>query len=121
MSPGTSSAIGSSCSRPSRITAAVVATCFRISSTACLSLKLHEEVQQHAEQDHRDDDQSADGVAQRERYAAGHEKDDDQGIGQETEEAEQRSEARLPHQAVRAIETQPPRRLIGSQPGRSCL
>ena len=31
------------------------------------SLELHEEVQQHAEQDHRDDDQSADRVAERER------------------------------------------------------
>ena len=30
-------------------------------------------------------------------------------------------EARLPHQAVRAVETQSPSRLVGSQPGRSCL
>src|ERR1039458_5369079 len=35
ISPGTSSAVGNSASCPSRKTAAVVATCFRISSTAC--------------------------------------------------------------------------------------
>ena len=86
-----------------------------------LSLKLHEEVQQHAEQDHRDDDQSADRVAQRERYAAGHEKDDDQGIDQKAEKTDQSREARFPHHAVRAVETQPPLRLVGSQPGRSRL
>jgi hypothetical protein len=47
------------------------------------SLELHEEVQQYAEQDHRDDDQPADRVTQHERDGAGHEKDDDEGIGKE--------------------------------------
>ncbi len=86
-----------------------------------LSLKLHEEVQQHAEQDHGDDDQSADRVAQHERYAAGHQKDDDQGIDQKAEKIDQSREARFPDHAVRAVETQPTLRLIGSQPGRSRL
>jgi hypothetical protein len=56
-------------------------------------LELHEEVQQHAEQDHGDDDQSTDGVAERERNGAGDEKDDDEGIGQETEKTHQPCEA----------------------------
>ncbi len=58
-------------------------------------LELHEEVQQHAEQHHRDDDQAADRVAQRERDGAGHEEDDDEGIGEEAQEADQAGEARL--------------------------
>ena len=45
------------------------------------SLELHEEVQQHAEQNDGDDDQSTDWVSQHERYGAGNEKNDDQGIG----------------------------------------
>jgi hypothetical protein len=47
------------------------------------SLELHKEVQQYAEQDHRDDDQPADRVTQHERDGAGYEKDDDEGIGKE--------------------------------------
>src|SRR5450759_846898 len=50
-------------------------------------LELHEEVQQDAEQDHRDDDQSADPVSQRERNRAGHQKDDDERIAEEADEA----------------------------------
>ena len=46
-------------------------------------LELHEEVQQHTEQDHRDDDQATDRVAQRDRDDAGHQKNDDEGIGEE--------------------------------------
>ena len=82
------------------------------------SLELHEEVQEHAEHDHRDDDQSADRVAERERNGAGHQQDDDEGIGQEAKKTDQPGKARLAHQAVRAIETQAPCRLIGRQAGR---
>src|ERR1019366_1698256 len=45
------------------------------------SLELHEEVQQHTEQDDGDDDQSTDSVTQRQRCTAGNKKDDDQWIG----------------------------------------
>ena len=85
--------------RPSRRTAAVVATCLRIVVHGAARLELHEEVQQHAEQDHRDDDQAADRVAQRDRDDAGHQENDDEGIGEEAEEADQGREARLLHQA----------------------
>jgi hypothetical protein len=85
------------------------------------SLELHEEVQQHAEQDHRDDDESADPVAERECDGAGHEKDDDEGIGQEAEETHQPRIARLPYEAVGAVETRSPCRLIRSQAGRRRL
>ncbi len=81
-------------------------------------LELHEEVQQHAEQDHRDDDQAADRVAQRDRDDAGHQENDDERIGEEAEEVEQRREARLPDEAVRTVETKSPLRLVGRQAGR---
>lgn len=58
-----------------------------------LSLKLHKEVQEHAERDDRDDDRSADRVAQHERYAAGHEKVEDRGIDQKPEKTDQGCEA----------------------------
>ena len=41
-------------------------------------LELHEEIQQHAEQNDGDDDHSTDPVAQHQRYGAGDEKYDDQ-------------------------------------------
>src|ERR1017187_3623315 len=43
-------------------------------------LEFHEEVQQQAQHNDGDDDQSANGVAEYERYGAGDEKDDDEGI-----------------------------------------
>jgi hypothetical protein len=60
-------------------------------------------------------------VPQSEESAAGHEKDDDEWTGREAKESEQACEARLRHHAVWAIKTQSPLRLVGSQPGRSCL
>jgi hypothetical protein len=46
-------------------------------------LKLHEVIQQHTEQHHRNDDQAVDGVAQQERDAAGHEQNNDEGVREE--------------------------------------
>ena len=85
------------------------------------SLEFHEEIQQYAEQNDGDDDRPAHRVTQSERYAAGNKKDDDKGIGEETENTEQRSEARLLHQAIWAILAQSPLRLVGSQPRRTRL
>jgi hypothetical protein len=73
-------------------------------------LELHEEVQQDAEQDHRDDDQSADPVSQRERNRAGHQKDDHERIAEEADEAQERREAPLLDEAVWAMETKSPHR-----------
>jgi hypothetical protein len=53
-----------------------------------------------AEQDHRDDDHATDGVAQRDRDDAGHQQNDDEGIGE-----------RVP-----AVETEAPLRLVRGQP-----
>jgi len=86
-----------------------------------LCLEFHEKVQQNAEEDYGDDDESANLVPQSQGYAAGDEKDDNEGIGKEAKEGEQACEARLLRHAVRAIKTQPPFRLAGGQPGRGCL
>ena len=55
------------------------------------------------------------------RDSAGHQEDQDQGIGKEAQKTDQGSEARLPGQAVRAINAQPPHCLGGSQSGWSCF
>ena len=55
------------------------------------------------------------------RDGTGHEENEYEGIREETEKANQRSEARFPHQTVRAIETQPLPRCFGGQPGRGSL
>ena len=52
---------------------------------------------------------------------AGRQENEDKGIGEKAEETDQSGEARLSHQAVRAMETQSLFRLGGSQPGWSCL
>ena len=80
-------------------------------------LELHEEVQKDAEQDHRDDDQSTDPVSQRERSRAGHQKNDDERIGEEAEEVYEGREAVLPNEAVGTMQTKPFLRLVGSQAG----
>ena len=85
------------------------------------SLKLHVEVHDHAEQDDGDDDRAADRIAQRDRDGAGRQENEDQGIGKKAEKTDQSGEARLPYQAVRAMETQSLFRLGGSQSGRSCF
>ena len=85
------------------------------------SLKLHVEVHDDAEQDYGDDDGAANVIAQHDRNGAGRQQNENQGIGKKGQKAEQGSEAGLPDQAVRAMQTQPLFRLGGSQPGRSCL
>jgi hypothetical protein len=84
-------------------------------------LKLHVEVHDHAEQDYGDDDRAADRIAQSDRDGAGYQKDKDKRIGKEAQKTYQRREARLPGQAVWAMEAQPPLRLRGSQSGWSRL
>ena len=78
MSPGTSSAIGSSCSFPSRITAAVMSNLLSNFFHGVSGLEFHQEIQEHAEQNDRDDDQPADVLSERKRYAAGNDQNDDQ-------------------------------------------
>jgi hypothetical protein len=60
------------------------------------SLEFHQEIQEHAEQHDGDYDQPTDMLSERKRYATGNYKDDDEGVREETEKTEQRSEARLP-------------------------
>ena len=60
-------------------------------------------------------------IAQHDRDGAGRQQNEDQGIGKEAQKTDQRSEAGLRYQAVRAMETQPLFGLGGSQPGGSCL
>jgi hypothetical protein len=84
------------------------------------SLKLHVEVHDHAEQDYGDDDRAADPITQHNRDGAGYQEDDDKGIGKKAQKTDQRSEARLPYQAVRAMETQSLFGLGGTQSGGSC-
>jgi hypothetical protein len=50
---------------------------------------------------------------------ARHQKDDDERVGEEGEKAEERGEPLLPDEAVRAVETKPPRRFVVRQAGRS--
>jgi len=52
------------------------------------SLEFHEEVEQYAEQNDGDDDRPAHRVTQSDGYAAGNKKNDDEGIGKETENIE---------------------------------
>src|SRR5271166_5107225 len=66
-------------------------------------LELHEEIQDYAEQYDRKDDQPADVLSQRKRYAAGNDKDNDERITEKTEETKQRSEARLVDKAIWAV------------------
>ena len=84
-------------------------------------LKLHIEVHHHAEQHDGDDDRAADRIAEHDRNGAGRQQDQDQGIGKEAQETDQTREARLSHQAVRAVKPQPLFRLGGSQSGWRCL
>ena len=104
MSPGTSSAVGNSCSRPSRITAAVDGNLFLNVLHRVSCLEFHQEIQEHAEQYDCDDDQPADVLSECKRYAAGNDQDDHERISEETEKTEQSSETGLPDQAVRAVE-----------------
>src|SRR5450631_860158 len=83
-------------------------------------LEFHQEIQDYAEQYDRKDDQPADVLSERERYAAGHDKDDDKRITEETKETEQYSEARLVDEGIWAVETKPPPGLFGRQSCRSC-
>ena len=85
------------------------------------SLKLHIEVHHHAEQDDGDDDGAADRIAQGNRDGAGRQKNEDEGIGKKAKKGDQTGEARLPDQAVGAMETQALFRLGGGQPGGSGL
>src|SRR5271166_820311 len=58
-------------------------------------LELHQEIQDYAEQYDRKDDQPADVLSERKRYAACNYEDDDERIAEKTKEAEQGSETRL--------------------------
>src|SRR5271157_793172 len=83
-------------------------------------LEFHQEIQQHTEKYDRKDDQPADVLSECKRYAAGDDKDYDEGITEKTKKTEQCSEARLMDQAVWAVKTQSPPGLFGRQPCRSC-
>ncbi len=85
------------------------------------SLKLHVEVHDHAEQDYGDDDRAADRIVQHDRDGAGSQKNENERIGKKAEETHQSGEARLPHQAVWAMDTQPLFRFGGCQAGWSCF
>ena len=60
-------------------------------------------------------------IAQHDGDDAGGQKNEDQGIGKETQKTDQGSEAGLRHQAVRAMQPQPFLGLGGSRPGRGGL
>ena len=64
---------------------------------------------------------AADRVTQRDRDGAGRQQNEDEGIGEEANEAEQNTETRFPLQAVGTVEIEPPFRFCGSQPGRGGL
>src|ERR1017187_2378801 len=83
-------------------------------------LEFHEEIQDYAEQDNREDDQPADVLSERKRHAAGNDEDDDKRITEETEETKQCSEARLVDESIWAVKTQSPPRLFGRQSCRRC-
>ena len=78
--------------------------------------EFHQEVQQHAERYDSDDDQAADMLSECERYAAGDDKNDDEGISEEAQKTDQRSEARLPHQGVWDIRDRSKRRRSAREP-----
>src|SRR6185437_10755689 len=84
-------------------------------------LELQGEVQQDTKQHDADDDQSADRVAQYQRYAASNKKDDDQRIGDQPEKTDESCETRFLQETVGYIETQSLCRLSGTQPSRGCL
>src|SRR5664280_2586691 len=83
-------------------------------------LEFHQEIQDYAEQYDREDDQPADVLSERKRYAAGNNKDDDERITEETKETEQCSEARLVDEGIRAVKTKSPPGLFGRQTCGSC-
>ena len=60
-------------------------------------------------------------ITQHDRDDAGRQEHKDKRIGKKAQKTDQSSEARLPYQAVRAMETQSPFRLGGSQSGWSCF
>src|SRR6185437_16074993 len=80
-------------------------------------LELQGEVQQDTKQHDADDDQSADRVAQYQRYAASNKKDDDQRIGDQPKKTDESCETRFLQETVGSIETQSLCRLSGTQPG----
>lgn len=81
------------------------------------SLKFHVEVYNYAKQDNDDDDRAAGQIAEHNRDGAGHQKNEDKGIGKKTQKSDQRSETRLSGEAVRTMKMQSLFRLGGSQSG----
>jgi len=63
-----------------------IRTWYAIRSTLSLTGMGHLELSRTLKKDHRDDDQSADPVSQRERNRAGHQKHDDERIAEEADE-----------------------------------
>ena len=64
---------------------------------------------------------AADRVTQRERDGAGSHQNEDEGIGEGANEAQQNSETRFPLQAVGTVEIESPFRFCGSQACRGGL